>query len=101
MFKGETVSAGNMRLCFELAAAAIEARAADIANQQKQFAAAAIMPYWYFLASCLYAFVGASSFAIQPLGVAPTFVDASLVVFRYVYLTVLVTTWVDSVRPKG
>lgn len=101
MFKGEAVSAGNMRVCFGVAAAALEARAADLANQQKLFAAAFIMPYWYFLASCLYAFVGANSFAIQPLGAAPTVVDASLVVFRYVYLTVLVTTWVDSVRPKA
>ena len=87
----DPVDAAKLRACLGVAAMAFADRARAIADELRMLESATLMPYWYFVSSAVFSFVGSDFALVKPVGFWPVALGASLAVFRFLFFALLVT----------
>ncbi len=96
----DSVDGAKLRILLRKTAEALDARHAELSRRKAQFDRTIMMPYWYFLSSAAFAFVGSDFALIQPIGFWPVTLAVALATFRYLYFAVLVAVFLEPIASK-
>jgi hypothetical protein len=96
----EQVEGTKLRTCMTAIQRALTARVGELTAQKAAFSQHVFMPYWYFLCSAVFAFVGSDLALVTPVGFWPVMVAAGIAVFRYLYFAVLVAVLIEPIEER-
>ena len=92
----ETVDGEKLRLCLKSIVGALDSKVNELSQREAVFAENTIMPYWYFLSSSIFTFVGSDFALLKPVGFWPVVLSAGIAVFRYLFFAVVVVVLLGS-----
>ncbi|HEV2852769.1 MAG TPA: hypothetical protein VHC97_08190 [Thermoanaerobaculia bacterium] len=94
------ISSGELLSLLEVTKKALDSKFATLSKERENFEKHVVMPYWYFMASAVFGFVGSDFALVTPLGFWPVAISVALALYRYLYFAVLVAVFLEPIADK-